>query len=366
MSIRASIFALLAGLHQSGSLDAAPTADQMRALVRSRPELDEIRWRDPARAPLKVRILQADPRALTVEKTLPAGLTVRTVPFSELSGVSFTFTKLEQSLHDPPAAASVPPLRVYWELRKASLSLPGSNAAETGLALARSLRLAADPSGLDEASAILEQIRNQELLPHRVDLAKAEQTSIDFIHSSLRDKPEETEKLAWEITENPQNVDAMLLATAFLAQRHFNELKTLESLHPRWIEDDDVRPVRERVYHLSLDFALYPSLFAGNRVAEASSGLKLASEIYQFTGLQVLCKNTLEDLAALYPDSPAAAETASELARLRQLDAAGELSPIFKKKSEDETSDGPSPEEAGEVKLIGPPPPPKRYNIFGD
>ena len=51
------------------ALHAEPTPAQMQALVKNRPELDEIRWQDPARgAPIKVRIMSADARSLTVEK----------------------------------------------------------------------------------------------------------------------------------------------------------------------------------------------------------------------------------------------------------------------------------------------------------
>jgi hypothetical protein len=340
---------------------AAPTQEQMRALVGNRPELDEIRWKDPARgAPLKVRIIQSTAQAITVEKTLPAGLVVRVIPLGDLGGVSFTFTSRESELHRQPSAAAAAPLRVYWETRQATLRLPGSNAGETGLALARSLRLAGDSAALDEAGKILDQIRSQDPGTNRVDRAKAEQTTLDFIRSVQRGKPAETDTLAWAITEEPDNADAMLLATAFLAERHFAELRATDEAHPRWVDDDEVRPLRERLYHLSLDFSLYPSLFLGTRVEEASAGLKVAAAVHQFTGANLLAKNTLEDLAVLYPDSEAAKETAPLLASLKALDAAGKLSPD-PVGTDEEVSD-----ESAEITPTGPPPPPKHYNIFGD
>ncbi|MEX1116701.1 MAG: hypothetical protein WEB53_15755 [Akkermansiaceae bacterium] len=340
---------------------AAPTPEQMQVLVRNRPELDEIRWKDPARgAPLKVRIIQSNAQAITVEKTLPAGLVARVIPLGDLGGLSFTFTSGELELHRQPSAAAVAPLRVYWETRHATLRLPGSNAGETGLALARSLRLAGNPAALDEAGKILDQIRSQDPGKDRVDRARAEQTTLDFIRSMHRGKPAETDALAWAITEEPDHADAMLLATAFLAERHFVELRATEEAHPRWVDDDEVRPLRERLYHLSLDFSLYPSLFLGTRVAEASAGLKMAAAVHQFTGANLLAKNTLEDLAALYPNSEAAKEIAPLLARLQALDAAGKLSP------DPVSADEEAIDEPGDITPTGPPPPPKRYNIFGD
>jgi hypothetical protein len=339
---------------------AAPTAEQMQALVRGRPELDEIRWKDPARgAPLKVRIIQATAQAVTVEKTLPAGLVTRVIPLADLAGVSHTFTARESEWHRQPAPAAVPPLRVYWETRQATLRLAGSNAGETGLALARALRLAGDPAALDEAGKILDQIRSQDPEKRRVARAGAERTTLDFIRSMQSGKPAETDQLAWSITEDADNADAMLLATAFLAERHFAELKATEEAHPRWVDDDEVRPLRERLYHLSLDFSLYPSLFHGSRDKEASAGLKMAAAVYQFTGANRLAVSTLEDLAALYPDSEAARETVPLLARLKALEAGGKLSPGSAEAAEDATGDA-------EITPTGPPPPPKRYNIFGD
>ncbi len=366
MTVSSTITMVCLALLACGGAVAAPTPEQMQALVKNRPELDEIRWKDPARgAPVAVRIIQATPQALVVEKTLPAGLTVRNVPLVELEGVTFSFTSGEQALHREPTAASVPPLRVYWELRRETLRLDGSNAGETGLALAKALRLTGDSAGLDEAGEILDRIRGQDPVKSRVERARAEQVTIDFVRSLESGKVEESDKLAWAITEDPDHPDAMLLATAFLADRHFAELQATEEAHPRWIEDDEVRPLRERLYHLSLDFSLYPSLFVGTRAKEASEGLKKAAAIHQFTGGNLLAKNTLEDLAALYPESEAAAETAAELARLRALDAAGKLTPTAEE-AEEETADDDSPDDSDDAAPSAPPPPPKRYNIFGD
>ena len=343
------------------ALHAEPTPAQMQALVKNRPELDEIRWQDPARgAPIKVRIMSADARSLTVEKTLPSGLTTRKIPFSDLSDVHFQLTPRELALHRQPAAENVPPLRVYWELRQATMRFPGADIGATGIALAKSLRLAGDPASLDEAGRILDHIRANDPDKSRVEIARAEQLSVDFTRSLATGKLEETDKLAWKITEETDDADAMLLATAFLGDRHFTELRALEENNPRWIEDDEIRPSRDKLYHLALDFSVYPSLFLGTRVAEAAAGLKRAAEIYQFTGEVALAKGALEDLAALYPESEAAAETAPLLARFRQAEAAGNLAAeAVESKTEGESESGPDPAAAA-------PPPAKRYNIFGD
>lgn len=354
---------LLAGGLTTAPAVEPPTAEQMQAILKGRAEMDEIRWKDPARgAPLKVRITSSNAQSIVVEKTLPAGLTVRTIPLAELAGIGFTFTPREAALHQRAAVASIPALKILWENRQATMRLPGSNVAETGIVLAKSLRLSGDAAALDEAEKILDQVRGTDLLEARKEAARAERATLDFVRLLKHGKLAETDAAAWKITGEPDNPDAMLLATAFLADRHFNELKSIEDRHPRWMEDEEVRPLRERLYHLALDFSLYPSLFIGTRQAEAAAGLQKVAEIHRFTHEKLLEKAALEDLAALYPDSDPAKETAPLLEQLKKAEAAGALDKLTAEtKPEDdeaETEDSPTPAAA--------PPPPKRYNLFGD
>lgn len=348
-----------------GAAHAVPlTAEQMKAGLKTRQELDEIRWKDPARgAPLKVRIVSADAKGLVVDKTLASGLTTRVIPFSDLAGIEFTFAPRELELHQKPEAAAAPALKVIWDARAATMTLNGSNAADTGLALAKSLRLSGETSSLEDASKILDQIRGNDSSEHRKDLARAEQATIDFIRTSKTGNSEAIDKLAWKITEESGNPDAMLLATSYLADRHFTDLKKIVDDNPRWIEDDEVKPVRDRLYNLALDFALYPSLFLGTRETESAIGLKKASDIYQFTGENLLAKKVLEDLAALYPSSEPAKETAPLLAKLKSQEAAGKLSVMAAAPKEEKAEEKEEKEDAAPT---GAPPPPKKYNIFGD
>lgn len=347
------------GLMLSLSASAAPTAEQWQLLVKGRPEADEIQWKDPARGALKVRIVQATGRNLTVEKTLPAGVTSREIPLSELARISFALTPREASLHREPTAASVPALRVYWETRRSTVEVPGSNAPQTGLALAKALRVSGETRDLDEADRVLDDILAHDNQKPRIELARAEQMTVEFTRLLKSGKIEEADRCAWKITEAPDNPDGMLLATAFLAERHFSQLKEIEKDNPRWMDDEEVRPVRSRTYQLALDFSLYPSLFLGSRAEEAANGLGRAARIYQFTGETSRMKGALEDLAALYPESGAAKETADQLARLRRPEAAGApgVPATTAPDAPAETESNPTPE---------PPPPARRYNIFGD
>ncbi len=334
------------------AISAKPaTPEEVQKFAQSRPELDEITWKDTSRGgPLAVRIIQSDAQAVTVEKTLATGLTSRKVPLSDLSGISFKFTPVEALLHRKPQIESIPALRLLWQTRQSTIRLTGSNAGESGLLLAQSLRLSGEEDALQEALKVLALIRSQEQSELRIERAQAEQLTIEFLVSQKQATVVESDRLAWEITAGPENPEGMLLATAFLGERHFADLKATETEHPRWMDDDEVRPVRQRLYHLTLDFFLYPSLFHGTREAEAAQGLKRAADVYQFTGSPEMMQATLTDLAALYPESQAAKDAAALLAQTT-------TPPVV------ETA---SPADPLETTPTTPPPPPERYNIFDE
>ncbi len=347
--------------------EVVPTAEQMRVYLTKRPEQDAIHWKDPARGgALQVRILEVNDKGVLLHKTLASGLVSRTVPHSELAGVSFQFAPVEQRLVRNPVAAAAPALRVLWKARSATLGMESSNVGDIGIALAKALRMSSDPAAIEEAASVLDLILGKESAEHRKSAVKVELRTLEMARALVVGPPEETDKMAWKVTESDDNPEAMLMATAWLADRHFADLKKLEEEHPRWEDDDEVKPLRARLYNLSLDFALYPSLFHGSCADEASIGLKKAWGVHQYTQSPQLALHVLEDLAALYPDTQAARETADELARIKAREAAGRLDeeemPEEGAASEETVVDA-DDEESGLPKI---PPPPKRYNLFDD
>jgi len=345
---------------------ATPTSDQMRAFILQRPEQDMIHWKDPERGnSLEVRILEVSDTGVRVQKTLQSGLTDRMLPLADISSVSFARTSLEQRLINQPTADAVDALRLLWNLRSATLGMENSNVADVGIALAKALRMASGTSAFNEAEALLRNLLEKDIGEARGKTIGNELRTLELARSIEAGPPEETDRIAWEITEIDADTDAMLMATAWLGERHFEELKQLEEEHPRWQLDDEVRPIRARLYHLSLDFALYPSLFHGTNSGAASDGLLRAWHVYKHTNTPELALWILEDIATLYPGSQAAIDTADELARLRAREQAGTLV--------EETPDEPEPGESDEAtdenereSTLPAPPQPKRYNLFDD
>jgi hypothetical protein len=343
-------------------LRAAPTTpEQMEAAFKARPETDEIHWKDATRgAPLKVRILEITENSVIVEKQLPSGLTRRTIPLNELTDVKFSLTPWEISLHRETGTESLAALRILWQRRSAAFRFPSSGIFRTAIALAKTLRWSATDDGFDEAEKILRVALEEVADNSQRTLLQGELHCVLLSRAIRKESHEEANRLAWEITEEASEAspDAMLLATGFLADRHFSQLRAIEAEHPRWMEDDEIKPIRERLYHLSLDFALYPSLFHGQREPEASTGLKNAALVYQFAGETDLWKGALEDLIQLYPDSPAAKEMAPVLEKFHKSKNSAAPPDVPVEPTEDLPEAEPVPSQN--------PPPPKNYNLFSD
>ena len=333
---------------------SAQTADQAVQAMAARGDLDEIRWSDPAKGPaFRAGIVRALPEGLEVQR-----LSVkRTVPYDQVGGVKFGLTMGERQLMAEAKPESIPALRAFWEARQRTIGLAGSNAGDFGLALAGALRKSGAP---EEALVIAREIADGDNDASRRARAQLESETLAFLQSMKTDPPETVEKKAWALIEtaDESNPDLMLLVTGFLMAKEFEALKAIETENPRWIEDDEVRPVRDRHYHRSLDLALYASLFHPAREAESADGLWQASLVYRHTKETNREAAVLEDLTALYGSSAHLAEAQKRLTPLRALLETG--------KPAAEPEPTPEGEKPKEEPVKGPPPPPKRYNLFED
>ena len=329
----------------------AQTADEATRALAQRSELDEIRWSDPNKGPaFRAGIVRALPGGLEMRR----GAVKRVLPYDQIGSIKFGLTMGERQLIAEAKAETIPALRVFWEARHPTIKLTGSNAGDFGLALARALR---ETKAYAKAQAIAKEIAYGDHDPARRARALAETETLAFIQVMATAKPKVVEKRAWAITEMAEetNADLMLLVTGFLMKKEFTALKQVEADNPRWMEDDEVKPIRERHYHRALDLALYPSLFHPRRRAESADGLWQAAQIYLHTHDSARVVAVLEDLLNLYADSHHTAK-AKEL--LIPLKASLESDkPLAKAKPANEPKDS---------EPMGPPPPPKRYHLFED
>jgi hypothetical protein len=330
------------------------TTDQATQALAQRDDLDEIQWSDPAKGvAFRAGIVRARPEGLEVQR----GSVKRLLPYDQIGGVKFGLTMGERQLIAEAKPESIPALRVFWEARRLTLKIPGSNVGDFGLALARALRQEKIHS---EALGIAREVAEQDHDPARKARAKLESDTLDFIQFMQTAKPEEVEKRAWSLIEatDESNPDLMLLITGYLMIKEFESLQRIEEEHPRWMEDDEVRPERDRHYHRALDLALYPSLFHPRRAAEAAEGLWQAAQVYRYTQEKEQEAGALEDLLALYAESPRTEEARKRFDALRAILVNDAPAPTADEAESEETKPDADPK--------APPPPPKRYNLFED
>jgi len=111
-------------------------------------------------------------------------------------------------------------------------------------------------------------------------------------------------------TDNP----ALLIEVNYLlALADTKKLKALEKEHPRWEEDDEVRPDRDDLFHRAVDRFLWPHLFHATREEVAARGLFAAADLYAYAGEIEAARDRWKDLIELYPDSSYAALAASRI-----------------------------------------------------
>lgn len=331
---------------------AAQTAEQAAKALAARGECDEIRWSDPSKGQaFRVGIVRAVAEGLEVQR----GLAKRVLPYDQVGGIKFGLSMGERQLIADAKTESIPALRVFWQARRLTVKFAGSNAGDFGLALARALQRAGEH---EEARSIVREIAEQDQDERRRARAKAEGDTLDFVQVMRAGQPGEVEKRAWAVIEaaDESNPDLMLLVTGYLTTAEFAKLKQIEAENPRWMEDEEVKPERDRHYHRSLDLALYPSLFHPLREREAAEGLWQAAQIYGYAGETSREASALEDLTALYGASELVGKARDRLGVLKaNLD--GKQSPG--QANPGEQAEQPKPK-------ADPPPPPKRYNLFED
>lgn len=110
---------------------------------------------------------------------------------------------------------------------------------------------------------------------------------------------------AAELAERTRNLGVHLEARWLLSEAAFEELRLLVEDHPRWFQDEVIRPQRDRLFHETLDGFFYPSLFHATREEQAARGLMGAARAYEHAGELPLAVACAIDVMALYPDTGA-------------------------------------------------------------
>lgn len=247
---------------------------------------------------------------LTLTVAGGAGSARRTLSMGEVDRLEWEFRAGEEALFARRHEAASAELKPWWDLWFPHLHRPRSRAAAWGIAYGAAL-LREDPAaGSARALSVFDHLVAKSWSPEDIAAAKEGRLRSLIAKGDLATATGEARILAEE-SEDP----ALLLEVEhLLALADFAALRELEKEHPRWIEDDEVRPRREELYHRALDGFLKPHLFHATREEEASRGLFHAAELFLFAGETAEARARWDDLVKLYPGTSFAAEAEQRLA----------------------------------------------------
>ena len=226
------------------------------------------------------------------------GSASRTLPADQVEYVEFDFEPGEEEVFARLGSLDLVSLEKWWNFHFGHLHRPRARTAAYGIAFAQKLIEQDSESEKKRALALFDRIIERAWSEKDIALAKQGRLQALIALGELEAARDEAAALASEM-EDPE----LLIEVKFLlAKADFEKLKALEKEHPRWIEDDEVRPERNDLYHNTIDQFLWPHLFHATREGAAARGLAAAAEVYAFGKEQERSQQCFVDLAKLYPD----------------------------------------------------------------
>jgi len=225
------------------------------------------------------------------------------IPRADIVSIDFAPDPAVEQLLSRRPVAGVGELQAAWAIASPWLGIPKSSAAQVGSALGKALLATGVSADAAKALEIFQQVESGAWSPEDKMTAKEGRLRALVATGRAGEAVREAEQIA-SATEDP----AVLIEAKFiLAEAAGTSLKKLLEDNPRWEEDLNVIPERNRLYHEAVDLFLYPSLFEGSQAEAAARGLWGAVGIYQLTGEAANALECARDITILYPGTKYAA-----------------------------------------------------------
>lgn len=290
---------LFSSLAAGGILQAQTTAD----------DVDVVHLQDGTVLHGRVQRLASKSIAMLVRLPADSGTVQREILTSNMKFVDFAPLPGEvKALANPHTPASRKRLLELWQEKSVNLRWPFSNAGAIGLAYANALMAMKDPHFFERALPVYSLIEKEDWDSKRRNTARRERLRGLIKLKRIAEAIAEAEELA----KSSDDTEVLLEARMVLAEAEFERLKTFQSAHPRWLDDDELAAERMRLYHQTLDQFLRISLFHGAAEQSAAAALWAAVLVHQFAGEPDLAAQRARDLVRLYPQA-AEAGAAAEL-----------------------------------------------------
>ena len=283
----------------------------------SAPEVtDTMFMNDTAKSVRTGRVVSVDSGQIRLDVPLAAGgpgakMSV-SVPRVQIERIEFAANESREQLLSDPDLGDIHEIGVLWKAWESVLDLPKSPAARIGNIYAGLLLQANDPARAQMALELFTRIEQQSWDEGSKILAAQGRLRAMVATGNAAGAVAEAEQLAID----SENSEVLIEAKFILAEAAKSGLVKLQEDNPRWYEDINVRPERERLYHESLELYLYPYLFFGSETEIASRGLWGAINVYQLAQDVPAAIEASRDLVKLYPQTTFAKQAGEYLASL--------------------------------------------------
>lgn len=231
-------------------------------------------------------------------------ISLRDVEFIEFGPLENERLLLKQKQHEAPAA-----LRELWDQKVGYLGQPRSNTGEVGLLLARVLLRMDSTYHWKDAMELYDLIERKSWKEEDRRNARIGRMRGMVVQGKLS----EAVKLANMEIGKDDDEQTVIESHLMLGEIGLRNLKALQEKHPRWQDDDEVRPQRHRIYHQAVDHYLDAHLFHGTWNESAVRGLMGAVAVYLFAEQEDKARECLEDVVQIYPGTSLASQAAEQL-----------------------------------------------------
>jgi hypothetical protein len=237
----------------------------------------------------------------------------RNIPMADIAHIDFAPLAGEEAALAKAAGEGISePLMEYWVKKIPRLAVPRSNAGEIGLVYAELLSRRGTPDRLSRALTVYQQIEASDWSTERRGRARAGRLRLML----RQGRADEVKPEALKLLTDSDDARVLIEVQHVLAEAAAVKLRALLKDHPRWEQEDDIRPQRDRLFHEALDAWLFPHVFHGAEEDLAARGLWAAAQFYKENGQPEPARAAAADLVQLYPtaaEKPAAEKLLEEI-----------------------------------------------------
>ena len=249
-------------------------------------------------------------RAISVSLKDANASTTRDVPPAEIDYVEFQRPAADTAALTRAVEESRPdPLMETWVRQIPWLGRPRHMGGELGLTYADLLMRQPTADRLQRAMDVYSKIESADWDPARQTRARAGRLRVMLRQGRHAEVQPEARRLLTE-SDDPR---VLIELNLVLAENAATQLAALVRDHPRWEQEDDIRPEHHHLLQESLDGYLFAHVFHGAETDLAARGLWAACQLFETANSLDDARSAAEDLTKLYAGTPEATTAATWL-----------------------------------------------------